>query len=557
MAAMPADSQPAPENPEPATIDVAFLDGLRGLLKITVAEVLAGPAIASDLGVDLTFEPGKLDLAALVTLMGGEIRLSSQVTSQDGAPDIAAALRVAGIGLQEAVNTAAGPDSALELTGALTAEAKLSARGATTVALQDSLAASMTATLDGMALTAGAPILSDGKLALQVASLTAPIELSGGATVFARPLTLAASVLPMQRLLSGSEGQGELMQASLVSGGHRIEARVLHADAGAAPRLQLDVAGQSLNDLMAWLQAAPQTVSQQSGVFGAYSLRAGVESLADRIAISGIAVQVDEVALSGEAAIELAGEVPRITAALSGDRLDLTPYMAAPASGQTAAAPASAGSVPAEDPELGDLAALQTFDAKLELRLGSIVADKLTVGATALTARIEGGAAAADVVVAEVYGGTVSVHAGLRAGAGELPVDAQLTFEGIDPGSALTTMFGVDGFGGVANGEFRLASQGSRLSQLQERLEANGRFYIEDALVPPQFALLSGNPLAAKSEARTQESRVSGVLLYGRESRRADMQWQRGDDTVAEFSLFEKKKKKRETRLKRPDQRDG
>ena len=262
------------------------------------------------------------------------------------------------------------------------------------------------------------------------------------------------------------------------------------------------------------------------------------------------------VALDGRADLALGGDKPALHLRLAGDRLDLTPYLAAPgAADPPAPAPLSAGKP--DDPDMAGSAALADFDASIELKLNAITADKIVVGPTQLMATVADGAATVDLDIAEVYGGSVKLTAGLRGGGADVPINGRLAFEAIDPGTVLRTMFGVEGFGGAASGEFRVASSGGKLSELQRRLEANGQFAIENAEVPPQFALLTANPLAAAKGAEEGPSRISGVLLYGRDSRRADMQWQRGDDIVAEFSLFEKKKNKRETRLKRTNQRDG
>lgn len=558
MAAMPAGSEPASESTEPAAVDVAFLDGLRGLLRISVAELLAGPAVASDLGLTLKFQPGELQLAALSKLFGGEISLESTVRSDDGAPDAAATLKLAGLKLQQAVTAASGPDSGLAFDGVLGLDAQASARGATVAELEKSLSASLSAVADGLNLTAGADVLRDGRLELKADGLDRPVALAGNATVFSRPLSVLATAASPNQLSAGLPAARDLVRMELSSGVHRIESRIVQSADGAPPVLRLAAQGRSLADLVAWLQGQPAAADIETdpipNVLGAYSLGVDVQDLTERVALSALTLQVDDVRLDGSGALELSGEKPKIMLSLAGDTIDVTPYMSADAglSGDSAAETSETDA----EAELGGLAVLETLDARFELRLNGVTADRLKLGAAAMTATVQDGAAAAEVEVSDVYGGEITLHAGVRGVENDLPVDARLAFQGIDPGNALRTMFDVDGFGGSANGELRLATNGNRLSELQQRLEANGRFFIEDAEVPPQFALLSGNPLTQPADGE-QASRISGVLLYGRDNRRADMQWQRGDDVVAEFSLFEKKKQKRETRLTIPDQRDG
>lgn len=559
MAAMPAESKAEPAPNGPAPVDVAFIDGLRGLLQISVAELLAGPATASDLGLTLTFQPGELKLAALSKLFGGEVRLDSTVKSDDGAPDAVAAMKLTGLKLQEAMTAASGPDSGLLLGGTFGLEARASARGGTVPELEKSLVASLNAVADGLALSAGADVVRDGRLELKAEGLDRPLALTGSAMVFARPLSLLATAASANELSAGvAEGQ-DLVRLQLASGEHRIESRVVQARDVASPVVKLAAQGRSLADLLTWLQGQPVAADAAAAppptVLGAYSLGVDVQSFDHRVALSTLSLQVDEVRLAGDGALELDGEKPRIMISLAGDEIDVSPYLAANTAPPAAAAPEPAGTE--TEAEIGGLAALDTVDAHVELRLNRVTVDRLILGATALTATVQGGIAAAEISVADVYGGELKLHAGVRGVEGDLPIEARLAFDGIDPGNALRTMFDVDGFGGSANGELRLATSGNRLTELQERLEANGRFFIEDAEVPPQFALLSGNPLAPPSTDGAQDSQISGVLLYGRDNRRADMQWQRGGDIVAEFSLFEKKKKKRETLLTTPDQRDG
>lgn len=559
MAAMPAKAEAPAEPGEPAAIDVAFLDSLRGLLRISVAELLAGPAVASDLGLDLTFTPGQLQLAALTGLFGGEIRLDGTVRSDDGTPDAVASLKLSEMKLRDVMNTLAGPDIGMALDGRLVLEAQVATRGATSEALEAAMSASLSAVADDLLLTAGAEVFREGRVELKVPDLDAPVALNGGGTVFARPLALAAAAVSAKQLIAGTAGNENIARIEMTSGGHRIEARVHQTESDPSPQLALAARGASLADLIAWLQGQPAPVVDANAappeVMGAYGLGVSVLAEADRVALSALSLELDQVRLAGTGAIELAGEKPHIALSLAGDTVDLTPYMranAAPQEPERAATPDGT-----ENAELGGLSALNAVDARLEVRLAGLKAEKLTVGPAALTAVVENGAATADIAVAGVYGGDIMLQAGVRGVENDLPIDARLSFQGIDPGNALKTMFAVEGFGGRASGDLRLATNGNRLSELQDRLEANGRFQIEDAIVPPQFALLSGNPLSATVPSEDEASQISGVLLYGRENRRADMQWQRGGDVVAEFSLFEKKKKKRETRLMGPDQRDG
>jgi AsmA protein len=205
------------------------------------------------------------------------------------------------------------------------------------------------------------------------------------------------------------------------------------------------------------------------GGFGRTSLESHVATKNKVATLSGMRLLLDHSNMTGTLAIDSSGKVPSLTGALSLDRLDLNPYLAAPASGR-----------PERKAETGwskkpiNLALLKTADARLTLDAGSLRLRNLRLGKTMLSLSLAGGALVARLDPVALYGGS---------GRAELEVDThgavpayrtRLEFEHVAFQPFLSDTLGVDRIEGTGAVSLDVAAQGRSPDAVLHTLTGNG-----------------------------------------------------------------------------------
>src|SRR5690606_26445407 len=115
----------------------------------------------------------------------------------------------------------------------------------------------------------------------------------------------------------------------------------------------------------------------------------------DKLALSGLALSLDSIKLTGSASVDLDGERPAIVADLNAPGLfvldDCMPEEGdAPAAAES---PATGDAGWSTEPLMTDTSALRSVDAQLALSIGGLKADKVTLGAMAIEAALRNGTA--------------------------------------------------------------------------------------------------------------------------------------------------------------------
>jgi len=324
-------------------------------------------------------------------------------------------------------------------------------------------AAGALTTLEGIEATLSLPALdqplrADGKLtfngeALTVgATLTTPKSLGDGA-----PTAVALKIegTPLNLAFDGTVSLGDTVAAK-----------------GA---LSLKVP--SARRLAAW---AGKPLDLPGSGFEALSLKGTLAVTGSRYALGDLTLRLDAIEGSGDLALDLGGQWPRLTATLALARLDLTPYLPPPAKATEAPSEATAAADWSDQPIA--LAGLRALDAKLSLNAETIVARAFEVGPAALSLTLTKGDLVIDLSSLKLYGG--SAQARLRVDAsGPVPaIEHRLALSGVQAGPLLTAA-GFDRLAGTAEAEIALSGAGLSERALVAGLSGEGRVRFTDGAI--------------------------------------------------------------------------
>lgn len=169
--------------------------------------------------------------------------------------------------------------------------------------------------------------------------------------------------------------------------------------------------------------------------------------------------------LNGTVAVDPGGARPKITARLSGDRLDFSAFTGGEGS---AAAPDSGW-----PRERIDTTPLQLVDADLRLNAAAIDLGVLQLDRTEASLRIDNGRARLTVPGARVHGGRLSVDLVADATA-VLALSGEIDLNGISLRPLLRQTVGYDRLSGSASGRVQFRSNGVNVNQIMRRLNGFG-----------------------------------------------------------------------------------
>jgi len=268
------------------------------------------------------------------------------------------------------------------------------------------------------------------------------------------------------------------------------------------------------------------------GGFGRTSLESHVATKDKVATLSGMRLLIDHSNLTGTLAIDSSGKVPSLTGVLSLDRLDLNPYLAAPASGR-----------PERKAETGwsrkpiNLALLKAADARLKLEAGALRLRNLRLGKTVMNVSLAGGALVARLDPIALYGGS---------GRAELEVDARgaapayrsrLEFVRVALQPFLRDTLGVNRIEGTGTFALDVAAQGKSPDGVMHTLSGKGSLAADhghirgvdlgavsrtiqtllggttDASASTDYLAMNGNFVLANGVLTSQDFAIAGPVL--------------------------------------------
>ena len=230
---------------------------------------------------------------------------------------------------------------------------------------------------------------------IAITQLDQPVVIDGNLTRNGHRVDFDVKVATPKTLLGGGTTALDLsLTSDMMQAGFK---GVLGQDGALVGTLKFDTA--SLRRVIDWLgQSLPP-----GGGLGRTSLESHIAFKGKVTTLSGMRLLLDYSNMAGTLAIDSHGKVPSLTGALSVDRLDLNPYLAAggkPASGN-----------PAPKNETGwsrtpiNLALLKEADARLTLDVGALRLRNLRLGKTAASVSLADGVLTARLDPITLYGG--------------------------------------------------------------------------------------------------------------------------------------------------------
>ena len=320
----------------------------------------------------------------------------------------------------------------------------------------------------------------DVTISFDMPAADSPAQLDGALTYNGQRLNVTARVENPAALAPGPPGaavQGTQATLELDSNILTVTFQGNLTLAGASTGM-LDLSTPSLRNLASWAGAAlpPGGVAADStdGAQGAPGENLAAMAITSTVAVernrytfSNLEMRLDAMTLTGDLVIDTGGAVPVLTGALGVDQLNFNTYLTA---GDAPARVAGAG--PSTTPiELGILAAV---NADLELEVGQMFLQQLTIGQTSLGLQLDNGVMTVNLRSLSLYGGN---------GTGTFVIDARgdmptfrntLQVTGLQVQPFLADLIDVDRIEAEGTLNLTLASRGNTEQAILNALSGNG-----------------------------------------------------------------------------------
>ncbi len=329
-----------------------------------------------------------------------------------------------------------------------------------------------------------------------------------------------------------ADGELTLNQASaLLPGGSAVSMFGTVAARDGAPVFegQVEASSDNFRGLLQWLDVDVSEVPP--GRLRKFEAQASIKATPTDITVTDIDVQVDVSRLLGGVAIALRAR-PGFGIGLSLDKLDLGAYLSDGANGRPAAGGAGPPQAALRE-RLRALAALDRFDAILNLHAGSLSFAGVTARDVRLDGTLRGGALELrEAAIGDLAGGRVAITGKITELGGDPAVDFDVSLEAPDP-SALLRLVGLEPpldldattLEARLEGDLDRLEFGAELDALGARVEAKGTVSALDTAPHYNLALSARHPsLAALTAALAGDGpgagpsvpmRLDGTLVGG------------------------------------------
>ncbi len=256
----------------------------------------------------------------------------------------------------------------------------------------------------------------------------------------------------------------------------------------------------SVRALAAW---AGQPMAPGDG-FGPLELNGTVAVVGDKYSFTGATLAFDGMNGTGDLSVDAGRSRPKLTGALALDRLDANVYLADGASGDGTASPAGStggGGTPAasgwSDAPI-DLSGLKAIDANLDLSVGEILFQDLTIGKSALDVVMNGGKLTAKLTELALYEGA-GVGQLTLDGSGSTPsVGANFNLKGLSAFPFLKDAAAFERLEGLAAFNIDITTQGRSQKAMMSALNGSGAMSFADGAIRGiNIAELSRNVFSA------------------------------------------------------------
>jgi AsmA protein len=341
-------------------------------------------------------------------------------------------------------------------------------------------------------------------LSLKLPDLQSPLKADGSLEYKGQTIKLD---LGLQHPLAVIEGGNSPLQLVVDSKPVRFGFDGL-VNGGAAPSAAggLDLNVPSMRELAAWLG---QPLNFQGQGLRTLSIKGKLDGSPRRVALTDVAIGLDQIAAKGELVADLGGQLPKINGRLDLGSVDLNPYLPPPtAEGRppaaTAGQPAGAGQsssaagatqAPASQQAATQAAAsgwsdepialppLGGADVAFELTVDSLRVRALELGRTVLALTLHDGTLEAALKQFALYDGHGSGTLRIAAKNGVPTISEQFKLEGLQARLFLAAVANFDRLEGTANTELALTTQGRSERQLVQNLNGDGKVTVTNGAI--------------------------------------------------------------------------
>lgn len=217
----------------------------------------------------------------------------------------------------------------------------------------------------------------------------------------------------------------------------------------------------SLRNALRWAGQEPPG----TGGFGRFSLKARANLIGPTVALTNVNVELDKNVAEGVMTYTVAGGHQGLQATLAAGSIDVTPYLS------TIRLLASG----ARDwnRQLFDLSSTDPVDLDMRLSAAKVAIGSTTLGRTAISANLRGGALALSVGEAQVYGGVAQGTFGVSRSEKAASVKAQFQFNDVELQTCAADLLGVRNLSGRGNLSVSLEAEGASPFGLAQSLDGS------------------------------------------------------------------------------------
>lgn len=346
--------------------------------------------------------------------------------------------------------------------------------------------------------TGGAYEASDINLDVSLPSLDAPLGLNGSVVWNGDKVDLGLDVASPRAF-----SVGEPSDIRLDISAPKVTAN-FSGTGSLSPVLTINgAASLDIPSLRALAEWAGQPMAPGGG-FGPLELNGTAAIVGDKYSFTGATLAFDGMNGTGDLAIDAGRSRPKLTGALALDKLDANVYLG---DGPSNSAPASAGgqggggSAPAaagwSDAPI-DLSGLKTIDADLDLSVGEILFQDLTIGKSALDVVINGGKLTAKLTELALYEGAGVGQLTLDGSRGTPSLGANFNLKNLSAYPFLKDAAGFERLEGLAAFNINVTTRGVSQKAMMSALNGSGAVNFADGAIRGiNIAELSRNVFSA------------------------------------------------------------
>lgn len=302
-------------------------------------------------------------------------------------------------------------------------------------------------------------------LAVDLKTLDSPLKVKGDLKWRGKAIDLGVDVARPRALMDGTASPAELSVAT-----EAVKLAFTGEASGAAIKGDLDLAVPSVRGLVLWTTGKPLDMAG-SGL-GPFSLKGKLAAGGTKAALTQAAIALDAIKANGDFNVDTGGTRPSLKGKLDVEALDLNPYLP-PEQQPAKASTGPAGKADWSDAPM-DASGLKAADVDFALTVGSITAQKIKVGKSALHLVLNGGRLNADLSQLELYQGSGKGRLALDGSQPGIGLDASFDLKGLAAEPFLTDAANFTRLSGTGDFDIQVSGRGKSERGLISSLDGKG-----------------------------------------------------------------------------------